>query len=203
MNQEILDNASPAALRNAPFIADALKNYISEKETVLEIASGTGYHSFFLANRYPKTRWQPSEQDEKSLNIIEKLSRRFSPSNLGSPLRIHSEEENWINLDIDAILCCNMIHISPIASTLGLFQGAKKYLSPSQYLFLYGPFKIDGKHTSESNKVFDASLKSRDIRWGVRDIKELKEIANNNHMCLLKKIQLPANNLLLIFKKAP
>ena len=92
MNQEILDNASPAALRNAPFIADALKDYISEKETILEIASGTGYHSFFLANRYPKTSWQPSEQDEKSLNIIENLSRHFSPSNLRHPLRIHSEE---------------------------------------------------------------------------------------------------------------
>ena len=201
MNQEILDNASPAALRNAPFIADALEDYISEQETILEIASGTGYHIFFLAARYPKIYWQPSEQDENSYNIVEDLSRRFTQTNLHPPLCIHSEEKNWINKDIDAILCCNMIHISPISSTYGLFEGAKRYLSPNQYLFLYGPFKIDGKHTSESNKVFDESLKAKNNSWGVRDIADLKKIGKANQMSFLKKIQLPANNSVLIFTK--
>jgi hypothetical protein len=94
-----------------------------------------------------------------------------------------------------------MIHISPISSTFGLFEGAKRYLSTGQYLFLYGPFKINGEHTSESNKVFDESLKARDCRWGVRDITELKKIGNVNKMLFLKEIRLPANNLILIFKK--
>jgi len=203
MNQEILDNASPAALRNAPFIADALEDYISEQETILEIASGTGYHIFFLAARYPKIYWQPSEQDENSFNIVEDLYRRFKQPNLHPPLHIHSEEENWINKNIDAILCCNMIHISPISSTFGLFEGAKRYLSADQYLFLYGPFKIGGEHTSESNKLFDESLKARDTRWGVRDINELEKIGKSNQVSLIKKIPLPANNLILIFAKLP
>ena len=203
MNQEILDNASPAALRNAPFIADALEDYISEKETILEIASGTGYHSFFLADRYSNTYWQPSEKDENSFNIIEDLYRRFKQPNLHPPLHIHSEEENWINKNIDAILCCNMIHISPISSTFGLFEGAKRYLSADQHLFLYGPFKIGGEHTSESNKLFDESLKTRDTRWGVRDINELEKIGKSNQVSLIKKIPLPANNLILIFAKLP
>ena len=201
MNHEILSNASPAAIRNTPFIADTLGDYISETETILEIASGTGYHSFFLADRYSKIYWQPSEQDENCLNIIEDLSRRFPQPNLLPPIRIHSEKKDWVNKDIDAILCCNMIHISPISSTFGLFEGAKRYLSTDQYLFLYGPFKINGEHTSESNKVFDESLKARDCRWGVRDITELKKIGNANEMFFLKEIQLPANNLVLIFKK--
>jgi hypothetical protein len=98
-----------------------------------------------------------------------------------------------------AVLCANVIHIAPWRVAEGLFAGAARFLRPDGRLFLYGPFKRDGKHTALSNAVFDTSLRDNNPEWGVRDIADLKTLAESVGLNLMETFEMPANNLILAF----
>ncbi len=98
-----------------------------------------------------------------------------------------------------AVFCANVIHIAPWRVAEGLFAGAARYLRRDGRLFLYGPFKRDGKHTALSNAVFDTSLRERDPEWGVRDIADVEKLASGVGLALIEIAEMPANNLILVF----
>jgi hypothetical protein len=99
------------------------------------------------------------------------------------------------------VFCANVIHIAPWPVAEGLFAGAGRYLGADGRLFLYGPFKRDGKHTAISNAVFDTSLRDRDPEWGVRDIGDLEKLAAGVGLGLIEIAEMPANNLTLVFER--
>lgn len=101
-----------------------------------------------------------------------------------------------------AIYCANLTHISPFAATVGLLRGAGSLLTPNGALFLYGPFAVGGRPATPSDAAFDASLRTRDSRWGYRDIEgELEPAAKESGLVLEEKVDMPANNFLLVFHK--
>ena len=101
----------------------------------------------------------------------------------------------------DAILSLNMVHIAPWAASLGLFAGAGRLLRDGGLLFLYGPFMHNGVHNAPSNAAFDVSLKSRNPSWGLRDIAELEHVAAASGLHLREIIEMPSNNLTLVFSR--
>jgi hypothetical protein len=101
-----------------------------------------------------------------------------------------------------AVFCANVIHIAPWRVAEGLFAGAGRYLRADGRLFLYGPFKRDGKHTAISNAVFDTSLRERDPDWGVRDVTEVEKLASDAGLALAGIVEMPANNLMLAFERS-
>jgi hypothetical protein len=103
---------------------------------------------------------------------------------------------------IDAVLCCNMIHISPWNSAVGLFEGVGEVLEPAGVLVLYGPFRFSGSFTAPSNARFDASLRSRDPEWGIRDCDDVTALAKKRGLALMETIPMPANNHCLVFGRA-
>jgi len=124
--------------------------------------------------------------------------------NIAAPVALDVTAANWwgaVEGPVDFIYCCNMIHISPWATTPGLMSGAGALLDDDGKLALYGPFTRDGMHTAPSNEEFDRSLKSRDPDWGVRDIKDVCHEAASAGLDIVGEIEMPANNLLLMFEK--
>ena len=117
------------------------------------------------------------------------------------PLCLDTRNRPWPIQSADAVLCINMIHISPWESCISMFDEASTILSREGVLYLYGPFTIGGKHTSQSNIVFDESLKSLDPSWGVRDLNDVSTTARKHGFCLSANVKMPANNLSVIFKK--
>ena len=100
----------------------------------------------------------------------------------------------------DAVVSINMIHIAPWTAAEGLMAGAGRVLAPGGLLYLYGPFKENGRHTAPSNAAFDASLKARDSEWGVRDVAEVSDLAGRHGLVLVERVVMPANNLSLVFR---
>jgi hypothetical protein len=100
-----------------------------------------------------------------------------------------------------AVFCANVVHIAPWNVAEGLFAGAGRYLSADGKLFLYGPFKRGGKHTALSNAVFDTSLREGNPEWGVRDIGDVETLAKAAGLGLVEAIDMPANNLTLVFSR--
>ncbi|MDB5633904.1 MAG: hypothetical protein JWR49_2759, partial [Tardiphaga sp.] len=98
-----------------------------------------------------------------------------------------------------AVFCANVVHIAPWPVAEGLIAGASRYLQPDGRLFIYGPFKRDGKHTAVSNAVFDTSLRNGNPEWGVRDVAELAQVAKGVGLRLIETVEMPANNLILVF----
>jgi hypothetical protein len=192
----------PAAERNKEPIFEEIRSLVREQSGVLlEIASATGQHALHFAERLPQIDYVPSDYDEQHLETLRKRIELRGLPNLSQPLRIDVTEEKWPIERADFIYNANMVHIAPWEVALGLFRGAGKLLSKRGLLMTYGPYRIDGKHTSESNEKFDASLKSRDPRWGVRDLGELADAAFDFSMVLVEKRALPANNLFVIWEK--
>jgi hypothetical protein len=172
---------------------------------ILEIASGTGEHAIFLAPRLSPRQWIPSDCHPVLLASIQAW-REYSPAdNLHPPLAINVQDEVWSleeqDLSIAAIANINMIHISPWSACLGLMAGASRLLPSGGILYLYGPFKRGGKHTAPSNLAFDESLRAQNPEWGVRNLEDVIEVANTQGLKLLEIIQMPANNLSVIFQR--
>jgi len=198
---------SPACERNREPILRVLEGVLEDLDEgalVLEIASGTGMHAVFFASRLPAVIWQPSDADEPALRSIEAWRAAEPSPNLRAPLRLDVLAEAWPIDHADAIFNANMIHISPWETCLALFErGAQILDEEGAPLVLYGPFKIDGAHTAESNAAFDASLRARDSRWGVRDLAEVTAVARAHGFVLERTVQMPANNLCVVFRRVP
>jgi hypothetical protein len=159
-------------------------------------------HGVFFAPRLPQLEWQPSDADEVALASIEAWRRAEPSENLRPAVRLDVTASEWPLREADAIFNANMIHISPWACALGLLDGAARLLGEGAPLVLYGPFKIGGVHTAESNARFDRSLRARDPRWGVRDLDEVKAAAAERGFAFERRVEMPANNQIVVFRRA-
>lgn len=191
---------APATHRNREPLREVLAGVLPDG-LVLEVASGTGQHARFFAEAFPKLQWQPTDPDEVSRASIAAWRDDSGPANLLAPLELDATSQQWPIDSCDAVVCINMIHISPIEASAGLMRGAARLLAPGAPLVTYGPYRIDGEHTAPSNEQFDASLKSRDPRWGIRDIDELRFLATLHGFKLEAKHEMPANNFTLIWRR--
>ena len=191
-----------AAERNKGPILEVLRRVLPEEGLILEIASGTGQHVIHFAAALPELTWQPSDADPEMRKLISANVSAVNLSNINTVLELDVLKTPWPVSEADALLCINMIHISPWAATVALFDGARDTLSAEDVLFLYGPYRRDDRHTAPSNEAFDASLRSRDPQWGVRDLEEVERTAEQAGYILEEVVAMPANNFSVIFRKA-
>jgi hypothetical protein len=190
---------APATARNREAIAAVLAEALPAAGTVLEIASGSGEHCAFFAERFPALRWQPSDPEPSALASI--TSWCAGLGNVAAPVAIDAAAGAWSVERADALLCINMVHISPWEATLGLLDGAARILPVGAPLILYGPYRRAEVETAPSNEAFDASLKARDPRWGLRDVAEVSEAAMVRGLGFERLVEMPANNLMLIYRR--
>lgn len=194
---------APATLRNRQPLLDALRPHLPAAGLLLEIASGSGEHAVFLAENLPGLIWQPSDRDAEALSSIRAWTAEAALSTIRPPLLLDAgDPAAWPDLTPDAILCVNMIHIAPWSATLGLFAGAGRLLRAGAPLCLYGPYKRGGQQTADSNAAFDADLKARNPEWGVRDLEAVADLAGNHGFAPPLVMEMPANNLTLVFRKS-
>jgi hypothetical protein len=195
---------APATLRNREPIAEVLARELPASGTVLEIAAGTGEHAVFFAGMFPALAWQPTDPSAEALASIAAYRAEYPGTNLAAPLLLDAAApEGWTVKAADAIVCINMVHISPWEATQGLFRGAAQILgSGGGPLILYGPYIEEGVDTSPSNLDFDASLKARNPLWGLREAAALDALAAQHGMARSARHALPANNIILVYRGA-
>lgn len=193
---------APATLRNREPIADVLARELPATGTVLEIAAGTGEHAVFFAGRFPALEWQPTDPSTEALASIAAYREDYAGANLAAPQLLDAAApESWPARQAAAVLCINMVHISPWAATEGLFRGAARLVgSTGGPLIIYGPFIEQGVETAASNLDFDASLKARDRAWGLRKAEALDALAARHDMARSARHALPANNIVLVYR---
>lgn len=189
---------APATARNREPIREVLARYL-DRGVVLEIASGTGEHAAYMARAFPDLEWQPSDVDPEARASIAAWRVDSGLPNLRAPIELDAAQAVWPIAAADAIVCVNMVHIAPWQAALGLFAGAGRTLAPDGLLYLYGPYRFDGT-TAASNEEFDRSLRARDDRWGVRDVRDLAEAAARERLVLVSVVAMPANNHSLVFR---
>jgi SAM-dependent methyltransferase len=192
--------------RNHAPIWAVLEKFLAGKSgDVLEAGSGTGQHVVHFARHTPDITWWPSDLNEAHLKSIEAWRAHAGLANIRPPLAIDLTDPTWSSAlpeKLLAIFCANVIHIAPWQVAEGLFAGAGGYLQGGGRLFLYGPFKRDGQHTAVSNAVFDTSLREGNPEWGVRDTADVAQLAAQHGLALQEVVEMPANNMILVFAKA-
>ena len=191
----------PSTARNRIFISEVLRSYLPKNGTVLETASGTGEHIIFFCEEFPNLIWQPSDKSDELFWAIRK--RVDASDNVKKPIVIDLLTESFgaIKEDYVGVVNINMIHIAPWEACIGLFRMAEKVITAKGIVYLYGPFKQGGKHTSESNKNFDLSLRAQNISWGVRNLEDVQRVAETFGFYHVFTHEMPANNKSIIFKK--
>jgi SAM-dependent methyltransferase len=199
MARELLTSA--AAERNKAPILAVLESVLPASGRVLEIASGTGQHVCFFAAALPGLRWLPSEPETAARESMITRIRESALTNIDAPVALDVHEPRWpVAGELDAIVCINMIHISPWSATLALCAGAARHLRAGGVLVTYGPYLENGT-AAPSNLDFDASLKRRNAEWGLRDLDEVTRVAGSNSLTRRQVARLPANNLGVVFEK--
>ncbi len=192
---------APAVARNRDYIVAILREILPPQGLVLEVASGSGEHALAFAAALPQLTWQPSDPAAAARASIAAHAAGAAMTNLRAPLDLDVTAPDWPLDRADALLCINMIHISPWQATESLLAGAARVLAPGAPLFLYGPYKRDGQHTAPSNAAFDRSLRAENPDWGVRDLEAVSAQAADQGLALDRVIEMPANNLSVIFQK--
>ncbi len=194
---------APATLRNREPLLSVLREVLPANGTVVEIASGTGEHVVFFAQHLSGIDWQPSDVDQDALASIEAHRLEAGLDNLRKPVRIDVLSTDWgeAAAGAGALVCINMIHIAPWACAEALLRGAAKLLPDGAPLVMYGPFRIDGKHTAPSNETFDASLRHENSAWGIRDLTALTGAAETAGLHRDRVIAMPANNHAIVLRR--
>lgn len=190
-----------AAARNSDPIADVLRTCLPRAGLVLEIASGTGEHALHFARAFPHLTFRPTDFDPDSLASIAAWREAEGPANLLAPLRLDAAAADWPVDRADAILCINMVHISPWAATAGLMAGAGRLLQAGALLYLYGPYRRNELATAPSNEAFDVSLRERDPDWGLRQLEDVIAEGSARGLAFERLVEMPANNLSLVFRR--
>lgn len=193
---------APATSRNREALGAVLDVELPSAGLVLEVASGSGEHAIYFAGRYPALEWQPSDQSPDALASISSWRDQESLNNLREPIRLDASAADWPVATADAILCVNMVHISPWRATEGLFAGSARLLAADEPLILYGPYLEDDVDTAASNLAFDESLKARDARWGIRRLADMDSLASGAGFMRAGRVEMPANNLTLTYRKS-
>ena len=196
-----------ATQRNRVCIGDELSKILKENGSILEIGSGSGEHGVVFQKRFPEIIWQTS--DPKSLyrqSISSWIEYEKLKKKMPQPLVIDVEKIPWkipksLKYSLQGIVSINMIHVAKWSCTIALFRESGKLLKKGQFLILYGPFKIGNKHTSQSNFLFDNSLKMQNESWGLRDVEEVSNEGKKNGFSQEDIISMPANNFLIIYRK--
>ncbi|SFG25491.1 Protein of unknown function [Novosphingobium sp. CF614] len=192
---------APAAARNRDPILAVLRAVLPPSGLVLELASGTGEHAVHFARALPGLSWQPSDPDPDALASIAAWREAEGPSNLLAPVALDAAAPRWPVERAEALVCINMVHISPWRSTEGLMAGAGRLLPSGNPLVLYGPYRRAGHPIEPGNQAFDADLRRRDPRWGLRDAGDVRACALNSGLVFDQLVEMPANNLCLVFRK--
>ena len=192
---------APAAARNRDAISKVLDGVLPDQGHVLEVASGSGEHIVHFAARWPRLSWQPSDPESEARRSINAWAVDAALGNLSAAIDIDVMDDAWPVDRFDAMLCINMVHIAPWAATLGLMKGAGRLLPAGGLLYLYGPFREADVPLAQSNAMFDASLKSRNTDWGLRDLEDVIATASDHGFRFDQRIAMPANNLSLTFWK--
>lgn len=198
---------APAASRNrapifevlAPWLATLPADVDARPPLLLEIGCGTGEHAAFIAPRRPDLRWQPSDPTPAARASADAWARHVGATNILPAIDLDAAADPWPIDRVDVIVAINVVHISPWSTCLGIFAGAAR--SGATLVFLYGPYTVDGAHTAASNAAFDADLRARDPRWGVRDRGEVAAVADAAGFDLVEVAAMPANNFSLVFRR--
>lgn len=192
---------APAAARNRQPILDVLTPRLPARGLVLEIASGSGEHIVHFAEALPDLVFQPSDPSPEARASIDDWAQSLALGNVRPALALDAAGDLWPLERADAVLCCNMIHIAPWEAAVGLIAGASRILPKDGSLYLYGPYRRGGRHTAPSNEAFDLDLRRRNPAWGVRDLEAVASLAEAQGFGLPEIIDMPANNLSLVFKR--
>ena len=192
---------APATARNSQPLAEVLARELPASGTVLEIASGSGEHAVFMARRFPALDWQPSDRDAEALASVDAWAAEARLANLRPAIALDAAAPDWPIVSADALLCVNMVHISPWDAAVGLFAGAGRVLGSGAPLVLYGPFVEPDVETAASNHAFDQSLRQRDPTWGLRSTADLDRLAAGHGMTRTARCAMPANNLVLVYRR--
>ncbi|AWN42657.1 DUF938 domain-containing protein [Methylobacterium durans] len=193
--------ARPATLRNREPILALLARILPAQGLVLEVASGSGEHAVHFARGLPQLTFQPSDPSAQAIASIAAHRRRAGLANLREPLALDAASPSWPLARADAVLAINMIHIAPWSAAEGLMAGAGRLLPPGGPLYLYGPFLEADRETAPSNLAFDADLKARDPAWGLRDRDAVAALGARHGLALAERVEMPANNLSLVFRR--
>lgn len=188
---------APATARNREPIAAVLAEELPAAGLVLEVASGTGEHVAAFAERFAQLDWQPSDPDPEALDSIADWCEGLA--NVRPPVALDAAAAEWPVARADALLCINMVHISPWAATLGLMAGAARLLAPGAPLILYGPYRREGVETAPSNEAFELWLKEKSPDYGLRHLEEVAAAAEG--FDLARVVEMPANNLMPVFRR--
>lgn len=197
--------SSPSTARNRAPILEVLRRLLPAEARVLELASGAGEHAVYFARAMPGLVWRPSDPDPAARASIAAWIAAEDVRNVLAPVAIDVSAPHWDVEDerYDALVAINMIHIAPFEATRGLMAGARRLLGPRGQLITYGPYTREGRFTAPSNEAFDAWLKAQDERFGVRDVGEVEAAAGREGLALREVVEMPANNLMLVFERAP
>lgn len=194
--------ASPATARNTAPILAVLKAHLPGRGRVLEVASGAGEHAAAFARALPGLEWTPSDPSPEARASIAAWAETAALPNLRPPLALDMlDEAGWPEGPVEAVVCINMVHISPWAATEGLMRLAGRALRrPGGLLALYGPYREAEVELAPSNAAFDASLKARNPAWGLRDRSDVEAAAKAEGLAFTLRAEMPANNLMLLFR---
>ena len=194
---------SPSAERNKQPILDVLRTYLPEQGSALEIASGTGQHVVWFAQHLPQWTWQPTDMHRGALYNIEVRANESDLANIHAAVELDVLAQPWPLQEetFDLVLCINMLHIAPWASCAALMQGSARLLQPHGLLVTYGPYFEDGVPPTPSNVAFDQSLRAHDPSWGIRHREDVEREANAAGLQILARHEMPANNLMLVFRR--
>jgi len=191
----------PPSERNKGPILEVLSRVLPGRGAVLEIASGTGQHVVHFARALQDLTWQPSDPDPELRKSIALRVGEERLANVHAPIELDVGRLPWPLQAADAIVCINMIHVAPWSATLALLEGSKALLAAGHVLFMYGPYRRFGRHTSRNNEQFDADLRAQDPDWGLRDLEAVAEAAASSGFVLAEIVEMPANNFSLVFKR--
>ncbi len=189
----------PSALRNRQPIFEVLDPLLVSHARVLEVASGNGTHGAYCTANRPDLHWQATEADPIKLAVLR--SRYEQQGGIQEPFALDALHFDWSSQQADVLLAINLVHISPFSVTAALMLGASQVLPSDGMLLLYGPYRVNGKHTSPSNAEFDANLQQQNPSWGIRDIQTLQDAAAPHKLWLQQRLDMPANNQFLVFTR--
>jgi hypothetical protein len=196
-----MKRASPAASRNREPILSVLRDWLSPSGRVLEVAAGTGEHALHFAAAFPALEWQPTDPDPEARASIDAWAEEEGTPNLRPAIHLDVRSADWPIAEAAAVLAINLVHISPPEASSGLLAGAARLLSPGAPLILYGPWRVQGELLAYSNHAFDAKLKERDPRYGLRELTTFAAEAGFEGFTLAERRDMPANNLMLRFER--
>ncbi len=197
----------PATKRNRYYIAEIIRKYLPTNGFILEIASGSGEHGVLFQQLFPSLTWQTSDPNPiNRKSICSWIMHQDLSSSMPNPLDIDVENKPWpltpeFKSELKGIVCINMIHISPWTCTQALFEQAGSLLNNDQFLMIYGPFIIKDKPITQSNLLFDKSLKLQNPLWGIRNLESVNHIAISNGFNKDNIFEMPANNLSIVYRK--